>query len=250
MQLTAPVAEPATRQVVGGLGDGADDAGTATVRVAVPGAQGAVVQLRALTSQGPQPLDTDVAVIDGHATRDITVDELPDDSYALEVSSEKPVVTAVQLRSKAGPQGARGLTWAPALSALGDLGGVPLPQRQGRVDYGLALSAPRGGAARVVVADADGGLDATNVNVDAGHSRLVDMTDAAAVWVVPRNGEVFAAVAARSRVRPRPSDDEVAPADGGRAQEGRARPVTLLSVFGVPDLAVTRAVVGVAPELP
>jgi hypothetical protein len=252
MQLTAPVAEPARRQVVGGLGDGAGDAGTATVRVAVPGAQGAVVQLRALTARGPQPLDTEVAVIDGHTTRDIAVDELPDDSYALEVSSDKPVVTAVQLRSEAGPQGARDLTWAPALPALGDLGGAPLPQRrgQGRVEYDLALSAPQGGAARVVVADADGGLESTDVDVDAGHSRLVDMTDPAAVWVVPRSGQVFAAVVAHSRVRPRPADDEVAPPDGKRAREGRARPVTLVSVFGVPDLAVTRAVVGVAPELP
>jgi hypothetical protein len=127
-----------------------------------------------------------------------------------------------------------------------------LPQRRGqsRVDYGLTLSAPQGGAARVVVADADGALDSTLVEVAAGHSRLVDTTDPAAVWVVPRSGELFAAVVARSRVRPRPSDDEVAPPAGKRAQDERARPVTLLSVFGVPDLAVTRAVVGVTPDLP
>ncbi|MGB7448373.1 MAG: DUF5719 family protein, partial [Ornithinimicrobium sp.] len=270
MQLTAPVAEPATRQVLGGLGDGRgvkqtdstasettktrekDDIDSVTVRAAVPGAQGAVVQLRALTAEGPKRLDADVAVVEGRTTKDITVRGLPHDSYALEVASDQLVVAAAQVRSEASSEGARDLTWAPGLAVLRELGGTPLPQPQGGdgVEYQLALSAPDGGAARVVVEDPEGDLDSSRVDLAAGHSLSQDLAGAAAVWVVPEGGEVYAAVTAQSSLRPRPSDDDVAPVQGGQGQRRRAGPVTLLSVLGVPDLAVTRTVVGLTPEVP
>jgi len=259
IQLNAPVADPATTHVLAGLPDlsapgSPGDAGSTgdgesvSVRAAVPGGEGAVVDVRALTSDGPMRLRTDVAVLEGGTAQDISVGGLPRDSYALEVTSDRPIVAAAQMRSAENAAGARDLAWAPALPALGALGGTPLPQPgpDGGVGYSLHLASPRGGEAQVLITDTRGEVDSVTLDVPGGHSVVRDLEGAVAVWVVPESGELYASVSAQSRLRPSPSADDVS---GDQAQT-RAEPVSLLSVLAVPDLPLTRPVLGLVPEVP
>jgi len=263
MHLTAPVADPATSHVLSSFqsaspegsqkkASSTGDDESVVVRAAVPGSSAAVVGVRALTPAGPVRLDAGATVVQGRASEDITVGGLPEDSYALEVTSDRPVVAAAQTRSSANAESARDLAWSPALPALGALGGTPLPQpgSGADVDYSLDLSAPRGGTARVVMAHPTGETDSESVDVPRGHSVRRDLGGAAGVWVVPESGRVYASVAAQSRLRPRPADDQVETSAAAERTRTESEPVSLLSVLALPDLTLTRPVLDLAPDVP
>ncbi|HKJ12608.1 MAG TPA: DUF5719 family protein [Ornithinimicrobium sp.] len=250
MQLTTPVGPPATTQVLGGLGSRPGDGSDVTVRAAVPGSRATVVQVRALTPEGPARVDAEAVVVQSRAAQDISVGGLPDEAVALEVTSERPVVAAAQTRSSESETGARDLAWSPGMAPLRALGGTPLPRPpgQGQVDYSLEVVAPRGGRAQVLLQDAGGDVEAQAVDLAAGRTWSREL-DGAAVWVVPESGEVYATVTARSQVRPRPAPDDVEARRGG-GRGARRVPVDLVSVLPVTDLAVTRPVLAVVPAVP
>ena len=101
----APAAAPAREQVVPAVRvDGA-----ASVRVAVPGADEAVVQTRVLTAGGPRPVPRDAVVrVAGHSSRDIDLSALPRGAYAVQVRADVPVVAAAMVERRREAEGALG----------------------------------------------------------------------------------------------------------------------------------------------
>jgi hypothetical protein len=89
-----PVAAPASEQVIAGV----SIVGLATLRVAVPGDNEAVVESRVLTPTGPRALPSGgVTRVAGHSTKDIDLGSLPPGAYAVQVRADVPVVAAAMV---------------------------------------------------------------------------------------------------------------------------------------------------------
>lgn len=256
-EVNAPVAAPATTQVIVGFDVPAGAADSATVRVAVPGEEQAVIEVHALTAAGSAPLAHDATLVDGQRSADIAVSDLPEGTYALAISSDEAFVTAAQVRSSADGQGRRDVAWAPAAVPLGALAGTPLPQvaQRPRVDYALDLFAPLGGTVRLISMDVQGATRETVLEVSPGQVLTRDLGSATGVWMVPDSspGQMYAAVRGEAQVASRPADDALT-LDGGATstqtpdeEQDRAR---LISVLPLRELGLFRSVATLTPALP
>lgn len=189
----APAAAPAREQVIPAVRvDGA-----ATVRVAVPGQDEAVVQTRVLTAGGPRPVPRDAVVrVAGQSTRDIDVSALPRGAYAVQVRADVPVVAAAMVERRAKPKGPSDLAWASSTPAITHLAGTVLRNAGTRgISAGVDLAATGGaGSAVVTVVDTRGRVTARTVAVPADGVASLPLADATSVWVRPVSGTVRAGV--------------------------------------------------------
>lgn len=254
-ELAAPVAPPALEHVIVGFDVPPGAADSAIVRVAVPGPEPAVVEVRALTSSGSVPLAQEVTLVEGGRSADIPVSDLPEGTYALAVSSDEECVSAAQVRSAADSQGRQDAAWAPAALPLGALSGTPLPQvDQGpQVSYALDLFAPLGGRAQLISIDSEGVMRQDALEVSAGKVLTRDLGAATGMWLVPGSdaGQIYAAVRGEAQVVSRPAEDALSldEAASTRAPKQKDR-VSLISVLPLRELGLYRSVATLTPVLP
>ncbi|MGB3859468.1 MAG: DUF5719 family protein [Ornithinimicrobium sp.] len=254
-ELTAPVAPPSVEQMIVGFEVPRGPADSATVRVAVPGAEQAVVEVGALTASGSVPLTQEVTLVEGRGTADIAVSDLPQGIYALTVSSDEELVAAARVRSETDGQGRQDVAWAPAALPLGALSGTPLPQvdRGQRVSYALDLVAPRGGSVRLISTDRDGITREEVLEVSAGQLLTRDLGTATGIWLVPgpEEAQMYAAVRGEAEVVSRPADDSVSLDNAApSASPPTSDRVSLVSVLPLSELGVHRSVATLTPVLP
>lgn len=230
LELTTPTPPPAKTQLVPAVVRSSGAGSRTQLRVAVPGAEPAVVQVRALTPEGPVRVQQDVTLVPGARTQDIELSELPPGRYGLEVTSDVDVVVAGTAQTAPGAVGARGLAWSPATSPLRGLAGVVLDvpgrQQSGPV---LQLAAGEAAAVEVVVVEEDGSVSRRRVELPGEATAEVALERTAReVWVRPQEGDVHAAVVW-----------ELTDSDGD-----------LLSVAALSGLPLVRSITSVEPVLP
>lgn len=229
LALTSPTTGPAREHLVPGVS--VVEGGSTALRVAVPGTEQAVVQVRGLTDSGPVRLQQDVTLVPAGRTQDIQVGGLPDGVHALEVSSDVPVVVAAGAVTAPGPDDVTDLAWSPAVEALTGLAGLPLPDLPDLPDRPsavLQLVATEGGTAEVTVVAPDGSATVQQLAVEGPGTVLTDLGEATAVWVRPVAGRLAAAVVLSQ-------------------EDGAGDLLTVLPLHGLPLL---RSVTSVVPALP
>ena len=188
-----PVAAPAREQVIAGVAV----EGIASLRVAVPGDNEAVVETRVLTRNGPMALPAGaVTRVAGHSTKDIDISALPPDAYALQVRADVPVVAAAMVDRRRNATGPSDLAWSGASVPIRTLAGMAL---HGAVDVGLVERldlAATGVPASVLVTmvGADGQASTKVVAIGADSVSILPLVGATSVWVTPLGGLVRAAV--------------------------------------------------------
>jgi len=188
-----PVAPPAREQVIAGVAI----QGLATLRVAVPGDNEAVVETRVLTPSGPMALPADgVTRVAGHSTKDIDLSSLPADAYAVQVRADVPVVAAAMTDRRSSPTGPSDLAWSGASAPIRTLAGTAL---HGAAEDGLterldlvATNVP--GSVLVTTVGADGQATSKEVAIGADSVLVTSLVGATSVWVTPLTGVVRAAV--------------------------------------------------------
>lgn len=184
-----------------------------------------MVQVRALTPEGPVRVQQDVTLVPGARTQDIELSELPPGRYGLEVTSDVDVVVAGTAQAAPGAVGARGLAWSPATLPLRGLAGVVLDV-PGRQQSGPVLQLAAGEAAAV---EEDGSVSRRRVELPGEATAEVALERTAReVWVRPQEGDVHAAVVW-----------ELTDSDGD-----------LLSVAALSGLPLLRSITSVEPVLP
>jgi hypothetical protein len=187
-----PVAAPAREQVIAGVAI----QGRATLRVAVPGDDEAVVESRVLTPSGPKALPADrVTRVAAHSTRDIDLSELPPDAYAVQIHSDVPVVAAAMVDRRQEADTSSDLAWSGASSPIRTLAGMALHGREDkRVTERLDLAAAKNPASVLVTTVVHGRVKTKKVAIAADSVFTLPVDGATSVWVTPRNGVVRAAV--------------------------------------------------------
>lgn len=192
LALTTPTTEPALEHLVPGVR--VAEGGSTALRVAVPGTEQGVVQVRGLTDSGPMRLQQDVTLVPAGRTQDIQVGGLPEGVHALEVSSDVPVVVAAGASTAPGADDVTDLAWSPAAGPLTGLAGLPLPELPDRPPAVLQLVATETGSAEVTVVAPDGTATVRQLTVERPGTVQTDLGDATAVWVQPLTGRLAAAV--------------------------------------------------------
>lgn len=229
-ELTTGTAAPATSLIIPAVPTPrADSADTARVRVGVPGAETAIVQLRALTPEGPVRVANDVTTISGGSVTDVDVSDLPEGTHAVEVVADTPVVAAAQVQRRTDPESVGDLAWVPAVAPTDGLLGVPLARR-GDQELGRQLSvASLEGAGLVVVSVSDGVAESTPLEIPAGGQVAVALDpEVEGIWLQVTSGSASAAVITTV-------EDDLG---------------TLVAGLPLPQAPVTRQVRSVAPWLP
>jgi hypothetical protein len=192
-----PTAPPSREQVVPAVSIG----GQSTLRVAVPGSDEAVVQVRVLTENGPRAVPSGaVTRIGGGAVRDIDLSRLPQGSVGLQVRADRPVVAAAVV-TRQRPQQPGDLAWSSSTTPITGVAGVPFGPPAGspdaRVFRRVVVAVTREKASvEVVTVDKAGDSSFKRITVGPDSSAGVDVTDAASVWVhrVSGAGQVRAGV--------------------------------------------------------
>ncbi len=271
-ELTPPVAAPAAEQVIVGFDVPEGSAASATLRVAVPGPEQAVIEVRALTGAGSVSIAQDVTLVPGGRSADIAVSDLPEGTYALAMTSDEEFVAAAEVRSSPDAQGRQDVAWAPGAAPLGSVAGTPLPQlAQGpRVGYTVDLFAPSGGTVRLISMDDQGATEEATLDLFPGAVLTRDLGSATAVWLVPESpsGPTYGAIRGELEVVSRPADDALTldgststqaaqDADDGDSDDtdsengGVGQDETrLVSVLPLRELSVFRSVTTLTPALP
>jgi len=188
-----PVSGPAREQVVAGVAV----QGRALVRVAVPGSEEAVVQIRVLTPRGPQALPRDGVVrVAGQSVRDVDLSGLTTDAYAVQVRADAPVVAGALTERRQTGAGPSDIAWSGASAAVTGVAGTPLPgSGTAGLTSTLHLVATRGDAAvRVTTVPARGAPSTRQVAVPSDSVLTVPLGQATSVWVTAVAGSARAAV--------------------------------------------------------
>lgn len=229
LELSTPAAAPATELVIPAVpvpshGEG----GTTALRVAVPGTQPAVVQLRALTPGGPVDVANDVATAGAGQVIDIDLSDLPTGTSALHLSADTPVVAAARVERRAERTGPSDLAWIPAGEPVDTLTGTPLIHPPGReLSHELTLATIDGSVVDVVTATGSA-VQTRRVVVRAAGVQTLTLGAAESVWVRPVSGQVWSAVVSTTT-------DELG---------------TLIAAMTLPELTLRREVVAVQPWRP
>lgn len=195
-EVTTPAAPPATSLVIPAVpAPRPDTADAATVRVAAPGEEAAVVQLRALTADGPVRLEHGVANIDPGAVVDVDVADLPAGAQGIEITADTQVVAAAHVERRDEAAGAGDLAWIPATTPADRLLGAPLAT-SGDEEIASSLSVTSlQGATLEVVTMVGGAVQVREIAVPAASTHTVDLEpQTESVWVRPTEGTVSAAV--------------------------------------------------------
>lgn len=183
-ETTVPTAAPSTRQVI----PAAMVSGTGSIRIAVPGAQQAVVSARLIGKDGVTPLPGgSVARVAGRSTGELAVKALPESMYAVELTSDVPVVASLFASWRTGD--ARGdFVWAPSTQAATGLLGAAFPAAEAPRRRMLSLVST-GAPARVAVTWRTGGTWTTRtIDLAQDTSAALDLGAAESVWVRRTSG--------------------------------------------------------------
>ncbi|MEI2826969.1 MAG: DUF5719 family protein [Dermatophilaceae bacterium] len=174
----APSAPPATDQVIPGV---VVD-GPGLLRVFVPGTSEAIVQARLLTPAGPTALPTNaVTRVPGGAVRDISLEGVTPGTYAVQLTSDHPIVAAALTHRRPDAAAPSDLAWAASTSPIVTLAGTPLPTGARST---LAVSSSGGPAdVTVVLVAPDGTTKTTSVRVEADAATTTDVSGAGSVWL-------------------------------------------------------------------
>ncbi len=189
LDATGPTATPSLRQVIPGVAG----PGPGLVRVVATGPQDAVAQVRLITRDGRLALASGSGVVrvPAGAARDVKLSALPSDVVGIEVVADQPVVAAAQ-SSRAAHGEVTDIAWMPSVPTLRTPAGTafrPLTVGDTAATRTLSLIASGGRAeADVTLVDADGSATTERVRLGSDTSATVDVSSAAAVWVVPVTG--------------------------------------------------------------
>lgn len=232
LELTVPAAAPARHLVVPAvpMPNKAHES-SAQLRVVVPGANDAIVQVRALTQDGPARVAHDVTVVSGGSVADIDLSDLPSGTQALQVTSDVPVTAAAKVERRSAADGPSDMAWVPATGPVEQLAGAPIFEHETvDVKSQLVLAAIEPAEVEVISVDADGQATTESVSVpEAGSATLAVPQDATSLWIRPVTGSPHAALVAFDTEAP-----------GG----------TMLAGLPLLDLPLTRDLVDVSPWRP
>jgi hypothetical protein len=208
-------APPATRVLVPGVrvqGPGA------LLRVAVPGPDEAVVQVRVIGEKGDVALPDDGVVrVGAGSSQDVDLSSLPPGAYALQVVSDEPVLAGAMVRTAQTAAGGD-LSWSASSAPLGSLTGVAAVPDSATWHTDLLLSAPdKAGSVQLSFVAADGSTTTSTVDLTAGTTRVVPLSGQTA-WLSPRQGSGRVVAAREIRVQL---------ASGLLISSGPLRPVSL-----------------------
>ncbi|QDO89245.1 hypothetical protein FNH13_13660 [Ornithinimicrobium ciconiae] len=229
VELTTPAAPPASSLVIPAVPVGAGEADSAVVRVAVPGDEDAVVQLRALTPDGPVRISNAVTTVQAGAVADVDVSDLPPGTHAIEIGADTPVVASAHVERRATLDGVSDLAWVPAGPLTSALVGAPLAHAgTDPLERELSIASAEGAQVQILTV-VGGTTDVRRLDVPAAGSATVSLDPAAeSVWVRALGGTATSAVVSTL-------ED-----DAG----------TLIAGMVLPEAPVTRQVRSVAPWLP
>jgi hypothetical protein len=182
-ETVVPSDEPSTDQVVPGALLG----GRATVRVAVPGDEQAVVRVSILGADGLVPATGEsVITVDSGATGELALPSVAEGAYAVRVRSDVPVLAAVVTDAGTGTDPGD-IAWATSAPAVADTAGAALPARED-VTRTLHLVSTGGSASAEVRTVVGNGVRSRTVDIDADTTTSVDLANATAVWVQHATG--------------------------------------------------------------
>jgi hypothetical protein len=179
---TGPVPAPARSQVVPMVWVPRTGGGSARLRVAVPGDQSAVVQVRALTPAGPKPLPGGVLNVPAGSTGEVALNAFAGQYVAVEATADVPIAASVRtlVRQAARPGDH---AWVTAGQPVTGLSGVTLPDDE-TVNSSLGLVASGAPAkVEVVTVRTDGTSTTTPVDLAADRLVRVRLDKTQAVWV-------------------------------------------------------------------
>ena len=178
-ETTAPAAAPARLQLVPGavLGEG-----PAAVRVAVPGAEAAVVRVSILGRGGLVPATGEsVLSVGAGSVGELALEGVPAGTYAVQLTSDEPVVASV-LSRVGGAQAPREFAWSVASDALTSVGGAAF-RPVSTVDRTLNLVSSDGNTDVEVVTVVDGTPRSRRLSLLEDRAATVPLDGASSVWV-------------------------------------------------------------------
>ena len=168
----------------------------ALLRVGVTGDSAATVRIRYLTATGSVPLGaSDSTRIGAESTLDLALSDAPTDAFGVVVTSDEAIVAAVQSRVVGTNETSGDLAWSSSAPGLEQLTGLPLTDDpRGATAASLGLAALDEGQVDVIRVSPSGTTSTARVSLPADSLRVLDVTGSSAVWVVPQQGRVHAAV--------------------------------------------------------
>lgn len=183
-ETTVPTAAPSTRQVI----PAALVTSGASIRIAVPGPAQAVVSARLVGKDGVTPLPGGgVARVGARSTGELAVPKLVQDLYAVEVTSDVPIVASLFASWRKGDN-AGDFMWAPSTEPSAGLLGSAFPADEEPRRRFLGIVAT-GGPASVSVTSRSGTSWTTKVvTLPADSSSSMELGDAESVWVRRTSG--------------------------------------------------------------
>lgn len=188
-ETTVPTAEPSTTQVIPAYLVGTSD----SLRIAVPGAQQAVVSAQLLGPDGASALGGALRV-PARSTGELPMKGVKPGRYAVRVTADVPIVASMFSSWRTGAAPGE-FAWSPSTSpAVGLLGSAfPTGDDVGRA---VSLSSTGAPATATVTWQADGTWTTKTVDLAQDSSSMVVLGKATAVWVrrTAGKGEVRAAV--------------------------------------------------------
>lgn len=182
-------AAPATDLVVPGV----DTAPQVLLRLANPGDTEALAQVRLLGTKGvEQPAQLRAVRVPAGSTLDVPV--AASSASGLGIRSDQPLVAAAWSERRATTGDRMGdFAWAPATPAIHGVAGALLPELQTATKR-LLLTAGSTESKVTVRLGGAGAAKVSTVTVAPESTTVVDVGSATAVWVVPVDGTVRAAV--------------------------------------------------------
>jgi hypothetical protein len=199
IETATPVAAPSTRLVIPEVDLGAP----ATLRIAAPGTQEAVVTARVLGPTGASPLPgTSVVRVAARSVKELPLKGLPVGTYAVELRSDEDVVASVVTTARAG-SGPGDFAWSGATDPIEGVAGVPFPNAgQGQSPVRVLALAASGGAVQVTVVsvDAAGKASAKSLNLPADSATTLPFEDLSSLWVRRDGGAGELRAAVRSTI--------------------------------------------------
>lgn len=179
LEMTVPTESPDTTLILPIV----DLTQAGVLRVAVPGEAQAVVSARLLSTTGASPLPGGgVHRVPGRTSVDLPLADIPAGTYALEVTSDVPVVAAAMAQAREG-SAPGDFAWSPAADPIAGIAGLPLPPAGDKVKRQLGLVASAQDATVTVVTRKGGEAARRSVSLVADRLTLVDLAAAESVWV-------------------------------------------------------------------
>ncbi|MGL4173735.1 MAG: DUF5719 family protein [Actinomycetota bacterium] len=192
-----PAAPPARQATIPGVSVAGKGAGATTVRLAVPGSQAAVVQLKMWGAKGPTALPGGGIVrVPGGTTAEFDLSDVPPGYYGIGVSSDTPVVAGAIVERRRGPNAPGEFAWTAAAPALDGPAGLPSwSARFGSADLVLTAPGPRQALITVASPDASGETRLSKVTIPAATTIFIPLTSERSLWVTTQSdsGPVVAA---------------------------------------------------------